>query len=256
MQNIILLFLIISVSSCFKTSEQIRREKMVDSMNNQMGQSQKMTADHTLRVKELEDKVDSLSGKIEEIQHQSSVKDETEQTNKKQKNAQLTAQVTALKKVADSNKLEVAKLKAQIESQKKFIKKITAALGVATQAKQSKYVQANKLYEGGKYTQAKQLYLELLSENKINAAQRNLVWFNLGLINYMGKKYDTALIYFSKIYTKYPKSSYAPKSLLYIARSFKLSGKKDAAKESFGELIKKYPKSWHANKAKTEMKKI
>ena len=70
----------------------------------------------------------------------------------------------------------------------------------------------------------------------------------------MDKKYDDALVYFSKIYTNYPKSSFAPRSLLYIARCFNKLGKKDESKASYQELIDNYPKSSHAKTAKKEMK--
>ena len=113
---------------------------------------------------------------------------------------------------------------------------------------------AHKAFEANKQKKAKELYLQVLAEDKVNNAVKNHVFYNLGLLNYWSKKYDDALVYFSKIYTKYPKSSFAPASLLYIGRSFKNQNKTDEAKATFEELIKNYPKSRHAKSAQKELK--
>ncbi len=60
-------------------------------------------------------------------------------------------------------------------------------------------------------------------------------------------------MYFSKVYTKYPKASLAPNSLLYIAKSLKKLGKKDEAKEAFQRCVDDYPGSNEAAEAKKEI---
>ena len=73
-------------------------------------------------------------------------------------------------------------------------------------------------------------------------------------IEYINKNFDNALIYFSKVYTKYPKSSFAPNALLHIGLTFKKQNKNDNALAAFKEVIKNYPKSSQANTAKNHLK--
>ena len=73
-------------------------------------------------------------------------------------------------------------------------------------------------------------------------------------MSYWNKQYDEALSYFSNIYNKWPKSSWAPRALLQIARTFKKQNKMDEAKATYSEIITNYPKSSEATKAKKENK--
>jgi uncharacterized protein (DUF3084 family) len=55
--------------SCFKTAEQIRREKKVDQMSVQYDQSSKIIADLQLQVKDLQNRLANTTGQLEEIDH-------------------------------------------------------------------------------------------------------------------------------------------------------------------------------------------
>jgi TolA-binding protein len=61
------------------------------------------------------------------------------------------------------------------------------------------------------------------------------------------------LIYFSKIYSKYPKSSLAASSLLFIGQNLEKMGKKDEAKEAYAKVVEDYAGSKEAKEAKKEM---
>jgi len=64
---------------------------------------------------------------------------------------------------------------------------------------------------------------------------------------------DKALVYFSKIYTKYPRSSLAASSLLFIGRSLKKTGKTEEAKQAFQQVVDDYKGTKEANAAKKEL---
>ena len=239
---IILFILSISLTSCFKTAEEIRREKRV---NEQLEQSSKIIAELTSQVQELKGGLASTSGQIEELDHKSlKTKEEQDQTFS-QTIAQLAEQVKLLSSENQKISTELNQIKEEQVEQKKFLKKITASLksfGESNSPKKrakSKLQKAHKLFEKNKLKNAKQLYTELISGKSINAAQRNHVYFNLGLINYWKKSYNEALVFFSKIYTKYPRSSFAPRSLLYIGRCFRGLNKNEEANATFNELINK-----------------
>lgn len=212
-----------------------------------------MVADLTQQVTDLQGKLASTTGQIQEIDHYAKKSTEEQAQTLEQSIAQLQAQVKALREESAENKKLIAKLSDELDDQKKYVKKVNRSLGKIANSGPS-LAKANALFEKSKMKEAKEAYLEVLEEGKINAAQKNAVYYNLGIINYRNKEYDTAMTYFSKIYTKYPRSSYAPRALLYIARSFDKSGKNAEANAAYGEVVKNYPKSSQAKKAKKEMK--
>jgi TolA-binding protein len=258
MKNMILLLTIpLLLTSCFKTAEDIQREKKV---NQQLEQSSRIIAELTSQITELRGGLASTSGQIEELDHKSVKTKEEQQQTFGQSLSQLAEQMKIISEDNSKVKLELQSIREEQTKQRNFIKKITGTLSSIANGKPTKKKSSSKLrnahrqFEKNKLVKAKQLYLELLSGKTINAAQRNHVFFNLGLMDYWNKKYNDALVYFSKIFSKYPRSSFAPRSLLYIARSFKKLNKRDEANESFSVLIRDYPKSKHAKTAKEEMK--
>ena len=255
MKLTLLIVLSLITTSCFKTAEEIKREQQ---RNIQIEQSSQMVAELTLQVKDLQTKLANATGQIEEIDHNTKTKTEETTMTFTQTIAQLSEQVKVLSQENKQNKIKIEALEKEVESQKKYIKNVNSTLGkIAEPTKSSsgnKLQAAHKAFEKNQQSKAITLYQEALSEGKINARQRNHARYNLGLLHYWKKDYDNALVYFSKIYTKYPKSSWAHKCLLYIGKSFKGQKKTAEANATFEELIKKYPKSSSAKKAKKEMK--
>ncbi len=251
MKHIWMLFFLVS---CFKTAEEIQRNKMVDQMGLQLEQSSKLVAELTQQVTDLQTRLATTTGQIEEIDHKNQKTTAEQRQTLEQSIAQLQEQVKVLSIQSSENQKMLATLQSELNSQKQYSKKVARTLGkIAKDSRGPTIKDAHKLFEKNKLKEAEEAYLLVLDEGKINAAQRNAVRYNLGLINYWNKKYEDAAAYFSKIYTKWPKSSYAPRSLLYIARSMDKSGKKAEAKAVYEELISKYPKSSHAKTAKKEM---
>jgi TolA-binding protein len=254
---IVLLSIPLLLTSCFKTAEDIQREKRV---NQQLDQSSRIIAELTSQITELKGGLASTSGQLEELDHKNIKTKEEHQQTFGQSLSQLAEQMKVISEDNAKVKLELQAIKDEQTKQRKFVKKITGTLSSIASGKpaksksNSKLKTAHKAFEKNKLKKAKQLYLELLSSKSVNAAQRNHLYFNLGLMEYWNKKYNDALVYFSKIFSKYPRSSFAPRSLLYIARSFKKLNKADEANESFSVLIRDYPKSKHAKTAKEEMK--
>lgn len=249
--------LCVLLTSCFKTAEEIKREQMVDQMSVQLEQSSKLVAELTQQVNYLQSKLDSKFGDLEEKQHIEKSAETQKAETFMQTTSQIAAQVVALQNEVEQNKKTIASLETQLNSQKKYISKVNTALGgIAGSSSGDKLKDAHTLFEKNQLGDAMKAYEDVLAENKINAAQKNHVYYNMGLIHYRNKKYDDALVLFSKIYTKYPTSSWAPRSLLFIARSFEKQGKKAEAKATYQELLKKYAKSAQAKSAQDEINKL
>lgn len=239
------------LTSCFKTAEEIKREQDVD---RQIKQSSKIIADLRIEIQELRGTLARATGQIEEIDYKTQTEGAQSYQSVNEKIAQLQEQVKAL---TDENKAmqeQITQVQDNLGKQKKFINKVTGTLSeMSGKSSDDLYADANKAFTANQQSKAKDLYLEVLAQNKISAATRNKVYYNLGLLELWAKNYDESLVYFSKIYTKYPRSSKAPGSLYYIGINFKEKKEADKAKATFEELIKSYPESVFVKKAKAEL---
>ena len=108
----------ILISGCFKTAEEIRREEQ---MEQQLQQSSEMVAELTLQVKELQMKLASTSGQIEEIDHQNRTKTEQTAMTFTQTMAQLAEQVKILSEENKQNKIKMNGIEVELKEQKDYI---------------------------------------------------------------------------------------------------------------------------------------
>lgn len=251
-----LLLLPLLLTSCFKTAEEIKREKQID---DQLVQSSKTIGELRLQINDLQSNIANTSGQIEEIGHKQKVNKEEQTQNFVETIAQLSTQMKVLTAENKKTQDEISSLKLQVSSQKKFIQKITKTLGSisGSENKSRKKVtlkNANYFFNKNKQSKAKSQYLKLLASKKLSKRNMNLAYYRLGLMDFWNRRYNEGLVYFSKIYTNYPKSRFAAPSLYHIAKSFKKLKKNDEAQASFKELIKSYPKSSEAKKSQKEIK--
>ncbi|MBD63962.1 MAG: hypothetical protein CME62_02045 [Halobacteriovoraceae bacterium] len=238
-------------TSCFKTAEEIKREQDVD---RQLSQSSKIIADLRIEVQELKGSLTRATGQIEEIDYKTQTEGAQSYQSINERIAQLQEQVKALSEDNQMMQVQLKTMQGTLKTQKGFIKKVTGTLSeMSGKSSDSLYAEANKAFTANKQKKAKDLYLEVLAQGKISNATKNKVYYNLGLLEHWAKDYDQSLVYFSKIYTKYPRSSKAPGSLYYIGMNFKQKNETDKAKATFEELIKSYPKSVFVSKAKKEL---
>ncbi len=261
----ILFALLISLTAC-KTQEDIRREKTVDSLNEQVAQTQKSTANANSRFTALEEQVAKLSGEFEESSHnrQQEIKDASllkerlaglEETNKKQ-----TEFIRALnEKVQEQSKYieEVIKSLKSLSEQK-------SQEPVATKAKKKEnnseevatLKDAIAKYRARDLEAAKADLLQILENKKIKKKEKETAYYYLGMIEYRNKSYDEAKIYFSKLFSENPESGFGASSLLNLAKSFLQLKSKEEARQSLDELITRFPKSKEAQEGAKLKSKI
>lgn len=237
-------------SGC-KTREDIAREKLVNDMNSQIQDSQKLNADFTIRLQNLEDRLSTVTGKVEESTY------ETQKTL----DQRIQSLEEKLKLIEDTQKTQnesMAKLEAQVSEQNSYIKDVLSNLKSITKkggassssSKKSAYREAMDNYSKGRYKAAKTQLLDLLEGNKVKGAQQLRVIHNLGMIAYMDKENEKALAYFSRLFTEAPKSGYNKNGLLFLARTFKRLNKKEEAKQTLQELLNRFPNAKQVKKAK------
>lgn len=246
MKFFIPLVVLIVFAGC-KTQEEIRREKLVDNLGMQMVQSQKMVADTTVTLQTIDERIGNLTGKLDELDHNSQI--------------QLQTQVDALNQrmtlLEETNK----GLQAKVEEQSKYLQDVLGTLknlssGSGSKKKLSDYQQAMSNYGKGRYSSAKPILLKLLTNKSIKGAQQARVIHNLGMISYMDKEYDKSLVYFSRLFTEHEKTGYNKNGLLFLARTFEKLGQNEQAKQTLGELIKKFPDAKQVKSAKEMLAKL
>lgn len=252
--KIILLSLLVFISAC-KTREDIAREQMVDNIAVQIQDNQKLSADVTVRLQQIEERINAVTGKVEETQHEA-----TQSIDTKVKSVE--ERLTLIETNQASQAEQLKNIEGKLKEQDKYLKNVLSTLQglskkpTSSKKKLSKYQQAMNHYGKGRYSQAKPILEELLDNKKLRSSQIARITHNLGMIAYMDKDNQKALIYFSKLFTKYPKTGYNKNGLLFLAKTFERLGQKEEAKQTLNELIAKFPKAKQVSKAKKMLGKL
>jgi len=267
---------LVTLTSC-KTTEEIRREQMVDGLSKQVVQSQRLSADVTVRVQNLEEQVTAIQGTLETTAHDK--KEKLDATTKKldeEIKLQEKSREELYKRVENSEKI-IASIELRLKEQQEYLDKLLKTLSDLTDVKPAKkkkgknskesevtaapvhtggtFDSAIGLYKKGKYAESKEILLGLLEAKKLNKDQKPHALHNLGMIEYTNKKYDTALSYFSKLYSEFDKSSLLPNALYFMAKCLDAKGQKADALASLEELKSKFPKSSRWTKDGSELYK-
>lgn len=257
MKVLLIALLTFTAVSCLKTAEQVKREQRVETMSQQLADSQNIVADMTVMLKSLQTQIDQLSGKVEELQHAQKA---TSGVNFQEMNENLNLLRQQVQSLSETQKQHGQ----EITEQRSFIEKVTDKLGkMGTQRSdsakknpKSDIETARALIQKKKYSDAREILEGMVDNSEVTPGDQNKALHALGTIEYEQKNFEKGLVFFSKVYTKYPKSSLAPSSLLFIARSLAKLGKKEEAKQAFSEVITNYPGSSSAKDAKRESAKL
>jgi TolA-binding protein len=247
--------LVFTAAGCLKTAEQVRREQRMENMSQQLSDSQNIVADLTVTLRNLQGQIDALTGKVEELQH-----NQNSNVELKQLKDELAALRLETQTLAEGQKSQ----SEEMQQQRAFLEKVTDSLGKMGSPRgesgkkkpKEAVAEAHELIRKKKFSDARAVLEELTEDASVSAADKNKAVHALGVLEYEQKNYDKGLVFFSRVYTKYPQSTLAPSSLMYIGRSFARLGKKDEAKQAFEELQTNYPQSTFAKQAKAEAQKL
>ncbi|MGB0453259.1 MAG: tetratricopeptide repeat protein [Bacteriovoracaceae bacterium] len=264
MKILIALIAITLLGAC-KTQEQIQREQMVDNLAIQVKQSQSLAANSSVEFDSLRNQVQELQGKLEEVNYQNQTKLQSEGESLDARIKLLEEKSTVIETELASQKEKISKIQATANANNKYLKDVLKKLEALTskktvkkapQKKLSKYDDAMRSYKKGHYKTARTKLLALLNTKSIKGSKRARVLHNLGMSEHILKKDQNALVYFSKLYSEFPKSNYNHNGLFFMAKSFERSKKLDEAKATLSTLISEFPKSKNIKKAKALLKKL
>jgi TolA-binding protein len=168
--------------------------------------------------------------------------------------------MNVMKTQQESQNTQLLQIQNELKEQRAFIEKVTANLSSATTSNKSQKKSAKNelahaldLIKKDAYADAKSELESLIDHPELSPGDHNKVFFGLGKVEYYTKNHEKSLVYFSKIYSKYPKSSLAASSLLFIGRNLEKMGKKEEAKEAFAKVTEDYAGSKEAKEAKKEI---
>ncbi|MGE3608505.1 MAG: tetratricopeptide repeat protein [Bacteriovoracaceae bacterium] len=255
---IFLSLVLLSSTACIKTAEQVQREKNLENMSQQVKDSQGLMADMVDQIKDMQAQLDRMNGRIEELEH-----NQKQMTPENLK--QLHESLALMKSQEEAQAAQLVQIQNELKEQRAFLEKVTQTLSSVEHApaksngaskkksKKDELTDALQLVSQNHYEQARTELEALIDNPELTPGDHNKVLHGLGRVEYHTKNYDKALVYFSKIFTKYPKASLAPSSLLYIGRSLKRLGKKEEAKEAFLQVSSDYPDTKEAKDAKKEL---
>lgn len=249
-------FLLLALTvSCIKTAEQVNREKRIDSMTTQLSDSQGLVADLVGQMKDMQSQLDKMNGRIEEMEHKNANLD-PQAMNK------MNDSINLMKSQQETEATQLQQIQAELKDQKAFLEKLMASLSKnegnnsgksQKKSAKSELAHALELIKNNSYSDARNILEELIDHDDLTPGDHNKVFHGLGKVEYYTKNHEKSLVYFSKIFSKYPKASLAPSSLLFIGRNLEKMKKKDEAKEAFAKVVEDYPGTPEAKEAKKEM---
>lgn len=249
---------VLLITGC-KTQEDIRRERTVETLSEEIQQSKKTAVNSNSRFQTLEEQISRLQGQIEEANHaknQALTANQQlaqriqilEETSAKQiefikaMTEKVNNQSGYIEEVIDSLKELKEQNKAQAKKKEVTKEEATVAATPAT------FANAMKLYDAKKYDEAKAMFLNVSENKKASAYNREGSLHHLGMIEFNRKNYKEAQVYFTKVFNN-PESKFAAASLLHLGKSFKAQKQNEEAKMTFEELIARFPKSKEASEA-------
>ena len=257
--KIILPLILLVLVSC-KTREDIAREQLVDNIATQMQDSQTVTADISSRIQAMEERLATVTGEVEEGDYK------TKQTFSV-KILQLEERLSVVEEGQKTTNETIETLKIQLAQQDKYLKEVLGTLkklsGGSKSSRKAKpakklsaYDKAMLDYRKGRYKSAYPQLVTLLGSKKLSGSRKARILHNLGMIQFMAKKNDEAMVYFSRLFTEYPKAGYNKNGLLYLAKTFKRLKKNDEAKQVLTELVTKWPKAKQVKEAQKLLKAL
>lgn len=252
-----LFILTIISSSCIKTAEQLQKEKRLESISDQVGDTQGLMANLVEQMKDIQVQINKLNGRLDELEHKQSQLNTSDISNIKES-------LELVKNQQELSSNQFSQIQNDLQEQKTYIEKVTDLLSSKNENSPSGTKSKKKtakddlefglnLVKKNQYTDARKQLEPLIDHPDLTPGEKNKVLHGLGRVEFYSGQHEKAMVYFSKIFTKFPKSSLAPGSLLFIGKSLNKMGKKDEAREAFEKVLEDYKGTKEADDARKEL---
>ncbi len=252
----------VSQTGCLRTRMKVRDGDFYDSTPAtasapSSGESAAAAASSSYVIDEMKAEIARLTGRIEELERQKAA-----QSSAPQQDAH-----TGVLKAIEERVVELEKTQLEILERMKGSGGQSSHTGQSAQTTKSSssrpssdasemgdaFEKGRTAHAAGKFEEAIDSLGSYLSQSpKGKNAEEAL--FLKGESQFLTKQYKAAIVDFSKISEKFPKSKRIPLALLKIAQSFEALGMADDAKGFYQEIVERFPKSSEAKKAKARLK--
>jgi len=208
------------------------------------------------------EEVRSLTGRIEELEHQIN-----RQTQKESESSNIRQdQFEQLAESAKSNNERIHRIEQYLNFESSAPAAAAASGSAAAKtvpteqikkelSEDELYRQAKLAFDQGDSETARNLFQNLL-ERYPKSERADNAQFWIGEIYYREKWYEKAILEYQKVIEKYPKGNKVPASLLKQGLAFLNLGDKTNSRIILQELVKKYPQTNEAKIAQDKLKDL
>ena len=246
-------FVALFLSGCIKTRSDLKTEKD----NPDSGYSTEVTSvasqeQNQKITEELRGEINRLNGRIDDLQTQNSaLAKETEKGSERE--AEIRDLQTKIQELQASQAALIDALQKKEKERQERIQKEEKAREIPKTEPKDALETGKTAFHSKKYDVAIDSFSQYLKFPKGKSTEEAL--FLRGEAYYANENYKKAILDFSSLQEKYPKSKRIPKALLKIGMSFDALGMKSDGKPFYQEILDKHSKSPEAKAARAKLKK-
>lgn len=238
--------LITSLSACFKTKADIKKEQEQAKLQQNLN---KNIANQEETLISTQSKVGKLEGKLEEMEFYR--KKELEENRNTLTN--FSERINMLEeKVAQQEKTQAELINEIKRMQQDNLRALQSSSRPAKSGGNS-FQKGLAAFKKKQYSEAAALFSEFSTQNPKSKSFLQAKYLE-GQSHFNQRKFSDAIVAYSAVFESNSNDATWRKSTLNIARSFYKMGKKSDARPFAEAVIKKFPKSDEANRAKSLLK--
>lgn len=234
--EILILGLLIVITGCLRTREDLKEVETGKAMRTQVDSLQKVHADSNSRLEELMDQNRQLNGRIEELEQRLSQTAQAQGSGKED----LQKSLGESKRQSEILQEGIGKLESQVQALQEEIVTLKATKSGAGKTASTK----EDSKSGGKDS----------DKGKPKDKEKDLMDVALG--DFQEKKWKEAILNFDQYREKYPNGKFVSEATYKTGVSFQELGMNDEAKVFYKEVTEKFPKTDMSKKAQIRLKSI
>lgn len=250
-RNILTLVVLLTFSACIKTRSGLRGENQNPDTGYETKVTEVATAENQKVSEELRGEINRLNGRIDDLQK----KNENlalDASKRGEREAQMRDMEAKIQELQASQAALIDALQKKEKEREERVAKEQKEKEVPKTEPASAFDAGKAAYKEKKHDVAIESLSQYLKFPKGKSTEEALY---LRAESYYAKEqYKKAILDFSSLQEKFPKSKYLPKSLLKIGMSFDALGMKSDAKPFYQEILDKHAKAPEAKSARAKLK--
>jgi tol-pal system protein YbgF len=245
------LVLTLALSGCIKTRSDLKS----DTENPDSGYPTKVTPVATPEnqqvTEELRGEINNLNGRIDDLQKKNESLSQ-DQTKRAERDAQMRDMESKIQELQASQAALIDALQKKEKEHEEKIQKEQKEREVPKSEPTDAFESGKAAFHEKKFDAATDALSKYLKFPKGKNTEEAL--FLRGEAFFAKEQYKKAILDYSGLQEKFPKSKFIPKSLLKIGMSFDALGMKSDAKAFYQEILDKHAKAPEAKAAKAKLK--